>query len=188
MDGVLSSQTTCKTTDELRGLVQPPASLSPSPHLESGDNFAALWSCCGDLGQRLRATPGHGRSPLSICQGLEDLGEKCFCRVVQPLPVCVVLGPAQVGAQCPHLERLLVTRQDPDHTGSASPAQVGAPRDGHSDSSGHVRTQVADSPGVCVAVQPQGSGRGWLQGRKWQHSCSSYQLCGLGRSIHPSEP
>ena len=90
----------------------------------------------------------------------------CFCRV----------GTSAGWGQCPHLERLLVTRQDPDNTGSVSPAQVGAPRDGHSDSSGHVRTQVADSPGVCVAVRPQGSGGGWLQGWKCKQSCSSYQL------------
>lgn len=116
-DGLLSSQTTCETADELRGLVQPPASLSPSPHLESGDNFAALRSCCGDLGQRCRATAGRGRSPLDICQGLEELraevllpgrsASACFCGV----------GTSAGWGRCPHLERLLVTRQDPDHTG-----------------------------------------------------------------------
>lgn len=102
----------------------------------------------------------------------------CFCRV----------GTSAGWGQCPHLERLLVTRQDPDNTGSVSPAQVGAPRDGHSDSSGHVRTQVADSPGVCV----------WLSSHRGQEEAGfrvgnasravPLTSSGLDRSIRPSEP
>ena len=39
-----------------------------------------------------------------------------------------------------------------------------------------------------MAVRPPGSGGGWLHGQKCQYNGSSYWLCGLGRSIHPSEP